>query len=1146
MLKKSVKWSLIYLLEAVAVLLALAIFGAGAILWRLSSGPVELDFLREDAQRMLAEAFEGDLVALGGLEARFDRDTRALVLSAQDVTVADLTGEVITRAPRIEAGLAIDALIFGRLEPVSLNVQGGSVSIVRRSDGAVGAGLGSVSRVAQTARLPERGGDDSASLFQILDDPRAASGPFARLSSVRIQSASVRIVDEQTDVDWLVSDAGVEFERSARQLRLAIIGSLATPSGFAPVELQLEAGADLENLLFIARFDQLSPAGVLPAQGPLAPLRALDAPVHFDVVVDATRENGIRSASLILDVGAGSLLTGGETRAIRGAYVSAGFDPVQGELNIHEGRIESDMLTVSLAGRVTELDGYIGALPTRGRFELAVGAGTLALGEVFASDPQWQSLRASGMLRLDELAVDFDTLALAVDNVVTRLSGTASLSQREDGRLLPELRLSGPIEGDVQPETVLAFWPVAVADSARQWVVEHVVSGRFFNARFELDLRAEDIEAGALPNDRMTLSFDFENARVFFLTTMTPITGGRGSAVLRGNAFEVDMRAGRIGDIELLSGFVDIPRLNPKGAVARYGGRARGAASEILALIDQPPMYFVSDYGLDPATVGGTGEMDFEISRAMLTEVPIEEIGFYVNGIVRNASLDVPGTDYRLSGGTVEVTAEPEGLLAHGDALLLDTPVTVTWDERFGLPDDEPSTRIALEAALSAQTLDVLNLPVRRYFDGPVRISANAISEGLDLHSVTLHADLTDALLEFPAGLWSKEPGIAGTADIVMSTDEDGRYLLDRVAVESEGLSLEAAADLSAEGRLERIDFSRFQLDGLADVEGGLVIPASTDGPIQLQVSGRYVDVSDFVGQISSAGEGGASLPLSINMDVGRLILSDRSVLDDFSLIWRSETAGIRAASVSGRGVDGPFQASFGARQAGEEREFSVRAQSLERIASLVGLEDYALGGQLAILGSAPPLGTEGPLTARIEVDDLTLVRVPVLARILAAGSFQGLAALLNGEGISFERVEADILYEDGLLTIGEARAAGNSLGVTAAGTIDFAGEQAAIDGNLAPSYVVNSMFGELPVIGDILVSRPGEGVIGITYSVEGPFDSLTVFANPLAAFAPGVLRRIFEGTAAERAARDRAEQPEPAPEPQSPEPQAPEPPLPE
>ncbi|MFT6461817.1 MAG: hypothetical protein ACJA0Y_001317, partial [Maricaulis maris] len=241
------------------------------------------------------------------------------------------------------------------------------------------------------------------------------------------------------------------------------------------------------------------------------------------------------------------------------------------------------------------------------------------------------------------------------------------------------------------------------------------------------------------------------------------------------------------------------------------------------------------------------------------------------------------------------------------------------------------------------------------------------------------------------------------------------------------------------------------------------------------------------------------------------------------NLIWRSEAAGIRAVSVSGNAFDGPFQASFGASETGGQRDFRIEAQSLQRISALLGMEGYARGGQVSVLGSAPPLGTDGPLTARVEIRDLTLVQVPVLARILAAGSFQGLGALLNGEGIRFDAVDADIAYEDGLLTIGDGRAQGSALGVTAAGTVDFADRRAAIDGNLAPSYVINSMLGGLPVIGEVLVSRPGEGVIGITYSVEGPFDSLTVFANPLSALAPGVFRRMFEGTAAERAARERA-----------------------
>ncbi|MBL4544557.1 MAG: hypothetical protein JKP95_01205 [Oceanicaulis sp.] len=38
-----------------------------------------------------------------------------------------------------------------------------------------------------------------------------------------------------------------------------------------------------------------------------------------------------------------------------------------------------------------------------------------------------------------------------------------------------------------------------------------------------------------------------------------------------------------------------------------------------------------------------------------------------------------------------------------------------------------------------------------------------------------------------------------------------------------------------------------------------------------------------------------------------------------------------------------------------------------------------------------------------------------------------------------------------------------------------------------------------------------------MTFSVSGPFSETRVSANPLSALAPGVFRRIFEGTSAER-----------------------------
>ncbi|OLF73104.1 hypothetical protein AWH62_09165 [Maricaulis sp. W15] len=1135
MLRKSVKWTLIYLLEAVAALLALSIFAIGFVLWRLSSGPVELEFLREDAQAMLASAFEGEVVALGALQARFEPSSRTIVLVATDVTVAEASGEVVSRAPRIEAGLAADALIFGRVEPVELTIDGGSVSVVRRADGAVGAGLGGVERVAATARQPARGGDDSASLFEILSGPEAPA-QLGRLRRVNVSNAAVRVVDDVVGLAWFVDSAGVVFDRDDNRILAEIDGQLATPSGFAPVALRLRAGNNLESLLLEASFEGLSPAGILPDTGPASALRALDAPIDLNLVVDATRDSGIRTASLQLDIGEGGILVDGEMHAFEGANLYASFDPVLRELTLHSGRVRSDLFAASIEGQLTDIGDYEGVLPTRARFDLAIGEGFVDIGPVFERVPTWELLAASGEIRLDEFAVMFDHLDLEIDTIRAELSGGLQLEQRPDGSWLPNMQLEGPITGDIQPQTVLAYWPVELADGGRTWVGEGILGGRFFNARFFLDLPASAIDEGRLDDDRMRLSFDFEDAHVRYISTMTPITEGRGSATLHGNSFEVQMDRGRIGDLVISEGFVDLPRLNPKGAMARYGGVARGRGSDILALIDEEPLYLVSDYGLDPAQIGGDGEMRFEISRAMLTEVAPEDIPFVITGHFSNASLDIPGTDYAISGGEVDISADQDGLQASGTARLFDAPVQIDWRETFGLADGEASTRIGLEAVINARTLDRFNMPARRYFDGSIRIAAEAVSDGLDFRSVAIEADLVDALIEAPGGLWEKEAGAPGSASLNLVRRDVGGYELGAIRLAADGAGLEASALIGAAGGLENVTVDRLFVEGLMDLTGQVTPALDAEQALRVRLAGQYADISSIMPHITSlGGEGGITLPLSLQVDVGRLILSEQSVLDQFNLIWRSEAAGIRAVSVSGNAMDGPFQASFGASEAGGPRDFRIEAQSLERISALLGIEGYALGGQVSVLGSAPPLGTDGPLTARVEVRGLTLVRVPVLARILAAGSFQGLGALLNGEGISFDAVDADIAYEDGLLTIGEGRARGSALGVTGAGTIDFADSHAAIDGNLAPSYVINSLFGGLPIIGEVLVSRPGEGVIGITYSVEGPFDSLTVFANPLSALAPGVLRRMFEGTAAERAARDRAREDEAAPvEPES------------
>jgi len=47
-----------------------------------------------------------------------------------------------------------------------------------------------------------------------------------------------------------------------------------------------------------------------------------------------------------------------------------------------------------------------------------------------------------------------------------------------------------------------------------------------------------------------------------------------------------------------------------------------------------------------------------------------------------------------------------------------------------------------------------------------------------------------------------------------------------------------------------------------------------------------------------------------------------------------------------------------------------------------------------------------------------------------------------------------------------------------------------------------------------VFVSKKGEGLFGVTYTLQGDIDAPKVSTNPLSVLAPGILRRLFEGTA--------------------------------
>jgi len=115
---------------------------------------------------------------------------------------------------------------------------------------------------------------------------------------------------------------------------------------------------------------------------------------------------------------------------------------------------------------------------------------------------------------------------------------------------------------------------------------------------------------------------------------------------------------------------------------------------------------------------------------------------------------------------------------------------------------------------------------------------------------------------------------------------------------------------------------------------------------------------------------------------------------------------------------------------------------------------------------------------------------------------------------VLFSTAELPLTIVGGRYNVMGARASGPALGLTANGWLTPATGEIDIDGVLVPSFGLNSALGGLPVIGNLFISRRGEGVISLRYGVEGTLEKAQVSVNPLSAITPGVLRRIFEDPA--------------------------------
>ncbi|MDC7681706.1 AsmA-like C-terminal region-containing protein [Asticcacaulis sp. BYS171W] len=403
----------------------------------------------------------------------------------------------------------------------------------------------------------------------------------------------------------------------------------------------------------------------------------------------------------------------------------------------------------------------------------------------------------------------------------------------------------------------------------------------------------------------------------------------------------------------------------------------------------------------------------------------------------------------------------------------------------------------------------------------------DAIAPG-EISAAVLNLDATQTQLQLARSEWVKPVGEAAT--LALSFDdrgEAGGMNISRIHGEGARIAVEGRASMLKDGTFDYADFSRIYLKDFANLSLKFY---ELDHPSTriVSVKGKQLDIRPWFnppkpktvtvnrGVVPVDGpeppvayrepQGLPQRPLRVLIDVAALRASDTGVFSDVELNveWdgRNRIKG-EGSALTGEGslVTLDFDPED------DHTEFTFEADNMGDLVRTAIGDKRLTGGTAVVEGKY----RDGQVDATLKGENIRVSQIPALGQVLTLASLQGLSDTLSGAGITFKDYEFPIRYRNKYLFVRNGWAKGEALRINVWGSSDFERQSLDYQGTIIPAYGVNAAFAGVPLVGDVITSKSGEGVLGLKYKLKGRFETPQAQIDPLSLVLPGFLRRLLD-----------------------------------
>jgi hypothetical protein len=690
------------------------------------------------------------------------------------------------------------------------------------------------------------------------------------------------------------------------------------------------------------------------------------------------------------------------------------------------------------------------------------------------------------------------------------LVGSVDLELSAKGNLLPKIDVEVVAYG-VPINQLEKYWPAVYFPLPQEWVTTRIRDGTYTRSHAKISITPDELDAGTLRDDSVVAEVEFDNAVINYYDALPNLHDAQGLVKFENGNIDIVFKKGTIGTSKISESEVHVTKVGENDFTVKLASKFAGDAADLMKFYVLKGEVTGNDW---TQLLTGQAESDVKL-KFPLAEPEVMEKNFDVTLIssLKNVAID-DMEGYKISEGVFDVKLYSDVMNVSGDLRLNGVQSKLNYDQWF-MPNAKMKYKRSLKMIASPLELQSFDIPAYKHASGFAVIDFVEINHGQHV-TAKLNVKADELNLKIPEIDYTKPAGMPMSVTAEFANVQDKSLLtIDKFAIDAKNLQARGNAIFSA----KQAGYNEVHFDVLKFGKNNTGLKLATDqgNEYRMDITGESVDLSPFFAYKKSHKnqdyDSLESLDIKINVEKAIFaydILGSKLRAD--IECKKSVCNKVNAAVKFEEGTQAKLTFDMANLNADGEASFLLKTDAAGKMLRALDMSEHVFGGDLE-LSAHYKKDVDGLHDGMLIMREFSILKAPVMSKLLTLASFGGIVDVLNGKGIRFDKMSGGFTFAGDNIHLSRFKMTGPSLGITATGNIStLADGDIALEGAAAPASLINTMLGKIPLLGEVFKGKDGDGLIATRYSVTGKADNPDVSVNPLSLLTPGFLQRIWGG----------------------------------